>query len=354
MARFRLPPRPLRSADFPRLAESFLVAAVVAVLGIRAALSATGFPRLGGGELHIAHLLPGGALMLVGVLLLIAFLDRRIGHVAVILAGLGFGLFIDEIGKYVTTDNDYLFQPAIALIYVVFILVFFLARALAGEPTLTRAEALANALDRVARNVGYPFEEADAARVRELLDQAGAEPIAAELRRLVAAATVPDHDDPVEVVVRWARTAYVRVVEDDRFERVVTLVMAVYAGAAVVTGIQALLPGAPAPGGGPDVTGIARAASSLVGAAFVLRGVTLLPVNRAAACEWLMRGLLAWILVTQVFVFYASQLEGVVGLAFDLVAYVTVRYALGRERAARRLATAPATRASHEATAAGG
>ena len=34
-----------------------------------------------------------------------------------------------------------------------------------------------------------------------------------------------------------------------------------------------------------------------------------------------MRGLLVWILVTQVFVFYSSQLAGLGGLVIDLVAY---------------------------------
>lgn len=344
-------PRPIRSADFPQLAESFLVAGVVAVLAIRAFLTATGFPRVGGGEIHIAHLLPGGALMLAGLLLLLAFLDRRIGHVAVILTGLGFGLFVDEIGKFVTSDNDYFFRPAIALIYVVFILVVLVARALAGGTRLTRREALANALDRIARSLGHPFEAEDAARVRELLDQAGAGRLATELRALVAASTVPDHDDPFELVLRRARAAYVRIVDDDRFERGVTLVVVVYAGAAVATGTLALLPGAPAPAGGPDVAGLAQAISSVAGAVLVLRGTLLLPVDRAAAYEWFARGLLAWILVTQVFVFYASQLEGVLGLTFDVVAYMTVRYAAGRERAAARVAGASIAAAGGEVAA---
>jgi uncharacterized membrane protein len=46
-----------------------------------------------------------------------------------------------------------------------------------------------------------------------------------------------------------------------------------------------------------------------------------------------MRGLLVWILVTQVFIFYSSQLAGLGGLAVDLVAYGSLRFALAHELA---------------------
>ena len=62
--------------------------------------------------------------MLAALLLLIVYLDRPIQHLAVIVAGLGFGTFIDEIGKFVTADNDYFFRPAVALIYVVLVVLF--------------------------------------------------------------------------------------------------------------------------------------------------------------------------------------------------------------------------------------
>ena len=95
-----------RNVAAPQLLESFFIAAVGSFLGIRWFLALTGYPRIGSHGIHIAHMLWGGLLMLVAVMLLLAFLDRSVEHLAAVVAGLGFGTFIDEIGKFVTPDND--------------------------------------------------------------------------------------------------------------------------------------------------------------------------------------------------------------------------------------------------------
>jgi hypothetical protein len=81
---------------------------------------------------------------------------------------------------------------------------------------------------------------------------------------------------------------------------------------------------------------VAQLGSTVLGAALVGRGVISLPTSRIDAYRWFMRGILVWILISQVFVFYSSQLAGLAGLAVDLVAYGSLRFAIVRELSAGR------------------
>jgi hypothetical protein len=84
--------RVTRNAEGGQLFEAFLVAAVSTVLLGRWLLDLTGYPRLGGSGLHVAHLLWGGLLMLLALLLMLLFLDRRVQYAAAVVSGVGFGI----------------------------------------------------------------------------------------------------------------------------------------------------------------------------------------------------------------------------------------------------------------------
>lgn len=112
----------------PQLVENFLISAVSTILIVRTYLKITNYPQLGGGNLHIAHMLWGGLLMLVTIQLMLIFIDRRVRLLSSILGGIGFGLFIDELGKFITTDNNYFYEPTIALMYVLFVILFIVYR----------------------------------------------------------------------------------------------------------------------------------------------------------------------------------------------------------------------------------
>ena len=324
----------MRNADAALLLESFFIAAVVSFLAIRAFLAVTGYPQLGANGIHIAHLLWGGLLMLAALMLLLAYLDRSAQHVAAVVAGLGFGTFVDEIGKFVTADNDYFFRPAVAVIYVTFVATFLATRTLIGRRTLRPNEALANALALLESTLDRPIEPDDRARIHRLLRQADPDSeLTVLLRRYVAGLPgIPDTETPIERIRRGLGDAYRAVMANPWSERALVVGVIAYTAFAVI-GVLVVTKEAPAPGA-PETSAaatVAQLVSTLAGAVLVARGILSLHASHADAYRWLMRGLLVWILITQVFVFYSSQLAGLGGLAVDLVAYGSLRFALARE-----------------------
>ena len=109
----------VRNLDALYYLEVFIVCAVASVLVIRLFLHLTGYPQIGNSTLHIAHMLWGGLLMLIAIIMLFSFIGKRVELWAAVLGGIGFGTFIDEVGKFVTSDNDYFFQPSISIMYIV-------------------------------------------------------------------------------------------------------------------------------------------------------------------------------------------------------------------------------------------
>ncbi len=147
----------VRNSDAPELIELFLVAGVASVLAIRGFLAATGYPQLGGDGLHIAHMLWGGLFMSAALLLLFAALGRVAQRLAAILGGIGFGTFIDELGKFITSDNNYFYEPTIGLIYIIFIAIFLVLEAFRRQEPGPSA-ALANAFNQLELAAGRPLD----------------------------------------------------------------------------------------------------------------------------------------------------------------------------------------------------
>jgi len=102
-------------------AEKYILTSLIAFAGTviitRAFLELTGYPQIGNSVLHIAHALWGGLLLIVAAYLPLVYGNRWALQASAILGGIGVGLFIDEIGKFITQANDYFFPPAFPLIY---------------------------------------------------------------------------------------------------------------------------------------------------------------------------------------------------------------------------------------------
>ena len=140
-----------------------LVAFAATVIGTRWFLAWTGFPKIGGGDLHIAHALWGGGLLFVGALLPLIWFGRRLHLAAAVLSGMGMGLFIDEVGKFITTRNDYFYPAAAPIIYSTFllsVLLFLWIRRLRpndpGDGRRELASLLRGVADAAGARVSFP------------------------------------------------------------------------------------------------------------------------------------------------------------------------------------------------------
>jgi uncharacterized membrane protein YsdA (DUF1294 family) len=132
-------------------AEEYLLTSLVAfaatVILTREFLQLTGFPQIGNSVLHIAHALWGGLLLFAAVLFPLAFANRWALQASALLSGLGIGLFIDEVGKFITQANDYFFPPALSLVYAFFLLMVLVYLQFRRPPKKDPRKAMYHALE---------------------------------------------------------------------------------------------------------------------------------------------------------------------------------------------------------------
>src|SRR3979409_2813948 len=96
--------QPARHIQLGELQDTFLISAVAMILIIRLQLFLTNYPSLGGGKLHIAHLLWGGLLMMIALGMLFTLVGRRWRQPAAVIGGAGFGFFIDALEISMPSD----------------------------------------------------------------------------------------------------------------------------------------------------------------------------------------------------------------------------------------------------------
>ena len=129
----------------------------------------TGYPQLGGGELHISHVLWGGLLLFVAALLPLLIANRWVYRVTAILGGIGIGLFIDEVGKFMTASYDYFYAPAAPIIYAFFLIcVLVYMRISKPRPRHPRSELYAT-LELLEEVLDHDLDEKEQREIKERL-----------------------------------------------------------------------------------------------------------------------------------------------------------------------------------------
>jgi hypothetical protein len=118
--------KPIQRRDAERYIQLSVLGLAASISLTRFILEATGYPQLGNETLHIAHCLYGGVILYIGCLIPLIYTNKWAFTLSGILSGAGMGLFIDEVGKFMTANNDYFFPAAAPIIYGFFLLTVLL------------------------------------------------------------------------------------------------------------------------------------------------------------------------------------------------------------------------------------
>lgn len=311
--------------------EALVVIAILTILVTRAYLEATGFPQIGGGSLHIAHALWGGAGMVIALVVSLSLLGTGPRAFSVVVGGIGFGLFLDEVGKFVTKTNDYFFTPAVSIMYVVVVVILLINRLLLDVVGQTGSAALAGAAGIVADGMIGGLTSVQRTHARQLLVGARdgvPEPTVAGVEAILAAC--PDRPPTRgERISAWLRAHPGVDFGTARATVVAAVILTLFSWAGVISALATIADDLSA-GSSTGITPIGQLCGSLVAAVLCsvalvrLRGGTLAPVRllRAAA--------LVTMLLTEVFDFVEQSFGALINVAIGLIALAIFSYRIRR------------------------
>lgn len=181
---------PITSAHAGTLVTVFAVATALTIAVTRVYLDLTGYPSVGGKTYHLAHALWGGLFLMVACVMVLALRGRWVDPTGAVVGGIGAGLFVDEVGKFITRSNDYFFPLAAPIVYLCIIALGYAAYA-AGRRRRDTAQAHLQAGFDLARElVDGPATPGRLATIRAHARAAEAlagDPAEAELAKALAA-----------------------------------------------------------------------------------------------------------------------------------------------------------------------
>ena len=331
----------IRNSDSRGLFDLFLVSAVSSILLLRFYLHVMGYPIVGGTKYHVAHVLWGGVLMLIAFVLNFAFLGKAVQRVVAVVGGVGFGVFIDEIGKLITRDNNYFFRPAVGIIYAIFVALYLATSFLTREQKLTSEEYQLNALRQLEEAVHQDMDIHERASTRQLLLRANQQSMLT-IRLLQLLKSLPVTDRRKLGIYRrlrrrfalgytklWQqRTSSVLIRLFFALETLVFVAAVVSALYANVSDVQEFFAGKASYG---HSLVVGQAATTAVSAVCVVFGLALLNGSRLHAFEWFRRATLINLLLTQFFEFSRVEFAALPGFLFSLALLWVINAVIAEE-----------------------
>src|SRR5574340_105011 len=211
---------PIRTAVRREKAEQYMLIALLAfggtVILTRLFLELTGYPQIGNAELHIAHVVWGGLFLFVATLLPLIFANHWAMVWSAATGGIGFGLFIDELGKFLTQTNDYFYPPAAPIIYTLFLITVLVYIHIRRPRETSDREELYQVLHELTEFLDRDLDATELAAIKRRLEriQAGSDNpqltgLAAALQEFITSESVevvPENRVRLDVRIRdWIR-----------------------------------------------------------------------------------------------------------------------------------------------------
>lgn len=259
---------------------------------------------------------------------------------------MGFGAFIDELGKFVTADNNYFFKPTAALVYTVFVALFLVVRQMRTFKKLTPEESLVNAIEYSKALASGRLSAASRDQALALLavsDQTN--PLVPKLRQeFLSAQALPAQPSRLSRLAGAAQERYAAIVENKWFRRILAGLFILQAVTVIVSTLSVLLvAGAAFTGNGGariavtqaqqgGFTAWIQAAASLIGGAFAVLGVIHLRRSRLRAYRDFELAVLVDLLLAQPFTLLQAGFTGYFEVFFNLALLGTLRVMHEQER----------------------
>jgi hypothetical protein len=333
----------MRNLEATSLLELFFVTSVFSVLGIRFFLAVTGYPSLHPGNLHIAHVLLGGVLMMIALVIALAYINKSAYYLVAALGGFGFGAFIDELGKFITGDNDYFYRPAVTLIYLVFVLLYLAIENVVKKPKLSGQEKLINVLEIAKEVVLEDLDHRERRRALDLLKECSpSDPVTKALRELLyATQSVPIPRPDIYTAAKYrGRRIYRKLVQKTWFVNAVIAFFILQSLLALgmdffllyvklewMEDLHTVFPTL-------SFFDLAGLLSATLAAALVIAAAIRIRRNRMQSYLLFKDAVLVQIFLVQVFLFYRAQFLAILGLAGNICVLFVLYYMIRQEKAA--------------------
>ncbi len=330
-----------RSIDSGKLIDIFLLSAIASILALRLFLHLSNYPQIGNGQFHIAHMLWGGLLMMAALMVSFLYHGRRLQTLVALVGGIGFGVFIDELGKFITRDHNYFFQPTIGILYALFAILYIAATFLTRKRPLTTEERHVNALQLLEESIDHNFDINERNQIREILVKADqTHPLTMALTKIID--TLPYN--PPKSNPKWRafsleslRIKYRLYATKRSSERTIRVIFGLLFVVMILlvwflidtsydftdTSSYEILD--------KDFFVNGQIISTLFAEICLLIGIFVIIRNRLKAFVWLYRSLMVNLLLTQFFLFARIEFNAMPFFIINLVLMIVTRFIISQE-----------------------